>query len=766
MERLLSCDKCALKNSRTSIVNGIGPKKASIMLIGEAPGEIEDLTGEPFTGKSGQALDYLLQQVEMIREECYITNVVKCRPPQNRKPLQKEIEKCFPYLEAEIAEVNPKVIITLGATAMRAILKINSSLKTNMLRIFKYNGTAVIPTIHPADALKRQKDASFAAIIAALNIAKRILLGKNGTQLQAFNEFMAKSCITKANIEKLVANTKYLVLDHEDMPALKGVGLLFIKNDNGKEYVFLPAHELEHYKSLLFENISLKKMVYYAAAEADYLKRANIDLKGVVYDCYPAVYLYDENLPSYGLKFASSMLLAKENYGIEFETAKTKDALKYNYLDCLNTYLIYKKTKKTLLESNLSALFKRHTMPLLKIMQEISANGMYINARNLDLYLEALNEKAERLKEQLRLMLGSESFNPNSTKEIAKALKQLNINVAETTPTGSTKTSKGVLAKYKNPFIELLLQYKNHKKMIEMINSLKTFIREDGRIHARFLLGTETGRLSSQDPNMQNIPPELRTFFEAESGNLFVKMDFSQLELRVLAQVSNDKELQKAFESDSTDIHMYAAKLVFKDKATVKHRTWIKRIVFGLIYGMSIRRLAQELGISEKKAESIKRKLFKFFPAIDKYIQNTNLTLRKEKRLVNPFGRQRRFKYVYNRESFSKASREAVNFMVQSTASDIVQLFFIALRKRLNLEIKYINFVHDEMDIELKAEMLDELINAINLTAKEFPQMLYETFNFKLKLPLAIEMKIGHNWAMNGADIKVEKFVISKLILQ
>ncbi len=171
----LACTRCPLSEGRTQVVFGVGDPKASLLFVGEAPGRDEDLAGEPFVGRSGKVLDRLMgEEIGLTRAECYIANVVKCRPPQNRNPAPSEIEACRPYLEEQITLINPAVVITLGNFATRLLLDTTEGIGQLRGGVYPYGAGRLVPTYHPAYVLRAGGEA-LAEMRADLVRAKRLL---------------------------------------------------------------------------------------------------------------------------------------------------------------------------------------------------------------------------------------------------------------------------------------------------------------------------------------------------------------------------------------------------------------------------------------------------------------------------------------------------------------------------------------------------------------------------------------------------------------
>jgi len=720
------------------------------MFIGEAPGEEEDLTGEPFVGPSGQVLNKIFNLCGIKREEVFISNIVRCRPPQNRTPLKEEIEKCMVYLEKEIKEVSPKCIITLGAVAFHSLLKRTGTLKDNLLRKFKYKDIIVIPAVHPADGLKKKQDNPFWTIYAAIRIAQNSI-----NKVKKYSYVESEIISDSAKLLKELKSARKIVIDYECVKDKTGLGIF---NPYQKKHYFYIG-DMSKIKPLLEDN-EIEKIVYYAPAETKFLK--DYALIGLI-DVYPAIYLLAENLPQYNLKLASSVLTGTFNYSINFEKLKdisVERLAKYNKKDCINTWNLYKLAIK--MPEELQKLYWHHSYPMTSLLAKLQDAGIFIDINALNNAEETLKKEVDSIEKFIKDYVNDQNFNPRSSAQIAAYLKSTGNDTRFLTPKGQISTSKQALAKLNTPFAQQILEFRKKDKLLDFIKRLRKFIGPDGRIHAYYTFGTETGRTASRDPNMQNIPPDLRYIFSVPPQYKFIKLDFSQIELRVLALVANDTKFIEAFEDDNVDIHSYVASLAFNKKnVTSKMRTSAKKIVFGLIYGMGVNRLANELNIKPEKAQVLRTKILKLFPGLQTFITKTEIQVRRDSQVSNLFGRKRRFNFIHSKRSLQTAIREAVNFKIQSTASDIVQLFFLQLDEKLvekKLDAKLINFVHDEADFEVNEKELKKFKQAIRETCAEFKQYLKKTFNVDLKVKIRIDGTIGNNWKELNP---MENFVIS-----
>ena len=203
----LACTRCPLAGSRRTVVFGVGDPHADLMFVGEGPGEQEDLAGEPFVGRSGQLLDRLVyEEMGMTRDQCYIANVVKCRPPQNRDPLPEEIESCRPFLEAQLGLIDPKVVVTLGNFATKLLLGTSEGITRLRGRAYRLGGRALVPTYHPA-AVLRGGGESAAQMRADLVRAAQLLAGAGGSAVPVVpavaEPALARSVSAEAELPRL-----------------------------------------------------------------------------------------------------------------------------------------------------------------------------------------------------------------------------------------------------------------------------------------------------------------------------------------------------------------------------------------------------------------------------------------------------------------------------------------------------------------------------------------------------------------------------------
>ena len=424
---------------------------------------------------------------------------------------------------------------------------------------------------------------------------------------------------------------------------------------------------------------------------------------------------------------------------------------------CLETYLLSRLEKemtKKLEEINGLELFRNIEMPTVEVLSEMQWNGMYANKEELEKFGSKLKEQLE-MKTKMIYEMAGEEFNINSTKQLGEILfEKKKLPIIKKTKSGYS-TDVDVLEKLKkeDPISEQILEYRQLQKLNSTyVEGLKPYINPiTNRIHSFFHQTiTATGRISSTEPNLQNIPTrfelgkQVRKIFEPEEGKIYIDADYSQIELRVLAHMSQDKHMMQAFRNNE-DIHRQAASKVFKtpiDEVTKEQRSSAKAVNFGIVYGISDFGLGEQLGISRKMAKQYIEEYLEEYAGIKKYMDEVTETAKNKGYVETLFHRRRYIPELksknYNVRQFGM--RAAMNTPIQGTAADIMKIAMINVYNRLTkekLDAKIVLQVHDEMMIEAAIEEAEKV--------KEI--LKYEMENaVKLSVPLIAEVSEANNW--------------------
>lgn len=462
------------------------------------------------------------------------------------------------------------------------------------------------------------------------------------------------------------------------------------------------------------------------------------------YDTLAKVYL-DVTLPS------EKEMLGKEKLGyFSFEDERVQKWMAYQ---AIVPYKIKSVLREKLKETGMESLYDEMELPCLYALYEMEKNGIRVDGEALHQYGKKLRTRIEELTAEIHAMAGEE-FNINSPKKLGEILfEKLGLKNGKKTKTGYS-TSAEVLEKLKNahPIIPKILEYRQLTKLNSTYaEGLAGYIRADGRIHGKFhQTVTVTGRISSADPNLQNIPTrmplgrEIRKVFIPEEGSVFVDADYSQIELRVLAHMSGDAALIAAYQADE-DIHAITASQVFDvplDQVDSTLRRKAKAVNFGIVYGISSFGLGQDLDISRKEAEGYIEKYFATYGMVKEFLDRTVEDAKKNGYTVTMFGRRRPIPELASSNFMTRSfgERAAMNAPVQGTAADIIKIAMVRVNRRLkkeHLQSKLVLQIHDELIIETKKEEV-EIVQKILVQ-----EMMHAA---DLAVPLLVDANVGDSW--------------------
>ncbi len=470
--------------------------------------------------------------------------------------------------------------------------------------------------------------------------------------------------------------------------------------------------------------------------------KLGIDDVNIAFDITLAAYLLNPSSSSYDLE----RLCAEYNV----ETAAKSDN------DDVLVYSMPKLIDK--LEEKINAfeqnkLLYEIEIPLAKVLARMENIGFEVDAQGIKNFGEDIAEKIKTLQNEIYESVGYE-FNINSPKQLAKALfEDLGLPAKKKTKSGYS-TSAEVLESLINyhPCIEKILLYRTYAKLKSTYcDSLIEKIGEDGRIHSSFnQTETRTGRISSTEPNLQNIPVRtelgrnLRRYFKAKDGCVLVDADYSQIELRVLAHISGDENMKKAF-LDNVDIHTLTASQVFNmpiDMVTSIMRSRAKAVNFGIVYGIGAFSLSKDIGVSVKEASRYINSYLEHFSSIDAYMKNIIERAKQDGYVETIFGRRRYLPELsasnHNTRAFGE--RVARNAPIQGTAADIIKIAMIRVDNRLkkeNLQARLILQVHDELIVEAPT---NEMMQVAILLQEEMEKAV------SLSVPLEAKAAVGETW--------------------
>ena len=443
----------------------------------------------------------------------------------------------------------------------------------------------------------------------------------------------------------------------------------------------------------------------------------------------------------------------------EVEIDKAKD---YAAEDADVTYRLYKKFYKSLKSEKLNNIYEIFEKPLIKILAFMEIEGIKVDNKFLNTLSLKFEKKIEKIQKEI-FKISKKEFNIASPKQLGEIIyNDLKIAGLKKTKKGSFATSASVLedlAFKGHEFAKLVLDWRQLSKLKNTYSdSLPEHLNPNTkRVHTSFLLAaTTTGRLASSDPNLQNIPiktedgRDIRKAFIAEKDNVLISADYNQIEMRILADLADVKELKKAFKNNE-DIHSLTASQIFNidiKKVDKDQRRKAKAINFGIIYGISQYGLAKQINVSNYEAEEFLNAYFAKFPEIKIYMDNTIKFCRKSGYVNNIFGRRSHFNSIndknFNVRNFQE--RAAINAPIQGSASEIMRLAMIRIDKKLeeekSIKSKMLLQIHDELIFEVKKNEIKKMMKIIKDEMISVANSDYHSFS----IPLTVDINSGNNW--------------------
>ncbi|MDL4840653.1 DNA polymerase I [Aquibacillus rhizosphaerae] len=548
--------------------------------------------------------------------------------------------------------------------------------------------------------------------------------------------------------------------DNYHLAAIEGFGLV---NEN-KKY-FIPtdvAIKSDAFKRWA-EDGKYKKWVFDAKKVTVALLKHDIQIKGIEFDLLLASYLIDpsenhHDIPAISHRLGQKQVLFDEEVygkGAKMKVPEFDELVNHITRKANMIYLLKEEVEKELEQNEQLELLKELELPLSIVLGEMEALGVQVDVDRLKHMGEELKERLQTIESEVHELAG-ETFNLNSPKQLGPILfEKLGLPVIKKTKTGYS-TSADILEQLQNKheIIPKLLVYRQLGKLqstyIEGL--LKVVHKDNQKIHTRFNQAlTQTGRLSSIEPNLQNIPIRLeegkkirQAFIASKDGWVIFAADYSQIELRVLAHIANDEKLIEAFNNDM-DIHTRTAMDVFHveaDEITDNMRRQAKAVNFGIVYGISDYGLSQNLGITRKDAKTFIDRYLNSYPGVQTYMDEV-VQEAKQKGFVTTLMNRRRYLPDITNRNFnlrSFAERTAMNTPIQGSAADIIKLAMINLNEKLkeeNMQAQMLLQVHDELILEAPIEELDRL--------KEIVPSVMESA-VELSVPLKVDYAYGKTW--------------------
>lgn len=767
-EKKAACQKCCYKE-RIFVKSFIA--NSNVLIVGEAPGQVESQEGCPFKGQSGQLLRKLLREAGFEDEKLSYVNTVSCHPPGNETPKKDAMEICAKlFLHPIIASIKPKLAILAGSVALNAFFP-GERIMEKKGSFQSKNGITFLPVLHPAYCLrnpastmllKKDLEKAKAFLDGSLNSKKEYTILKTVADFDACLEEILLSDIISVDIE-----TSGTLDPLKEDAKIWTIAFGYAQ----KKAVCIP---LEHPE---VENIEFKdkarkvvekilkshtpKIFHNCSFDLKFLKKFGFKVNGKINDTMVMSYLLDENKHSYSLKILAAEFL--DGYDTEFSKNLNELGV-YNCSDADNTLRLYnlfivelQKHKKLL------KLYEEVLVPMCKVISDMELTGILIDVPYLDKLTKIYRNKTDSIMETIH-----KEF-PESVQVDLSSPKQLGVLLFNTlkyqskkqTKTGQRSVDSEVLEKLSeegNTFAKYLLRLRNYEKLLSTyIKNIPEMVKSDGRIHCGFhITGTRTGRLSSSNPNMQNIPrsKDIKKMFIAKPGFKIINVDASQAELRVGCSIANERNMIKAY-NEGADIHkLTASKVLNKEisKITQDDRQKAKGVNFGFLYGSSaegFKGYAEStygLKLSLNECIQFRKRYFESYPDLLSWYRRVEDSIRKNGFVEYPDGRFARFPNTIGLyEIPSEIIRKGINYPVQGGSSDIILFTMVKLQELLkkdDVQAEIIVTVHDSIVLECAEAQVQAAIDVIKIIAKE---EILKQFPW-LKVPMLFDFAAGPNW--------------------
>lgn len=787
-----NCEECPLhEEAQTVCLVGDGPVPAKIMIVGEAPGYREDEVERPFAGKSGKLLDAALEKVGLSRDDAFITNVVKCRPPDNAPPTKGQMKACRHYLDAELKAVDPEFILTVGNSALSLIKK--SGIMKHRGELFDYNGSQVLPTVHPAAVLRNPRYEG--VFNTDLNTFSRLVRGESGSLdtrtflvqgkrgLTAACQAILKSTALAYDVETTIGGEFAPDAALATIAIAVKPGVVFVvpimhpeaRWRDPKRVIEIVAHALAY--------TNARRIAHNAKFDDRWVSHFGGDVRAD-FDTMIAAHMLDENRFK-ALKYLAQLLLGVDPWA-DIDTMRVMEQplrklARYNAKDAdytLRLYYVFRQQLTAPGNERTLRIFSKLLMPASRALTDIERTGMYVDQDRLLQRRLELDEKLKKIDRLLVRRVGHPA-NWNSPQQVAKILfGELGYPMFELTKKGAASTKESVMlrlsvtekakgTKDSRNIPALILKHRElQKNKGTYFDNWAALTDENSRIHTAYkITGTVTGRLSSGKQhekergfNAQQIPrnPWLRSVFGAPEGWKHFEADFSQIELRIAAHLSQEPTMKRLFQLGE-DIHLATAVQVTgksPKSITSEERKKAKAVNFGFLYGMGYKKFVDYardnygVHVELEEAKAVRNRFFETFSGLRSWHERQRRLVRNYGRVQSLIGRVRHLPDIESgdEEIRQEAERQAINSPVQGLASDMMLMALNLLHERMPPdEAKVTGTVHDSILGEIREDKVDYWVPIIRKTMENLP--LKKMYGAELSVPIVVDIKVGDHWS-------------------
>jgi DNA polymerase-1 len=785
---LANCEACPLRGEK--MARDTGPEGAKIVVVSRSPGKAEVGMGKVFSGPSGKVLNHLLSENDIKREDVRVTNVVLCK---TEKPPKEAIEACKPRLLAEIK--NAETVVACGAEAVQLFTGMGVHKARGYAHIEP--GKRIIATFNPAAALHKPeifpdlvKDFRLAFNPPSIPNLPTVRYTDDPREAREWIRSIRQSGIP----HQVGCDIESFGLDYRAPLAsfaMSGTGdrafAIGVRTLNNRDF-------LHNYLKPLLESVQTRYVWHNGKFDIKNLRHKGINarcdedtmlLSGVL-DERPGTHSLEYVLmdvlgwPDYEPQSVKDFKKLQENKDINSVINLTPEELEalipnaselyeYNAYDAAGTSQLFPILQERAIADDVHRPYQLLLRPFSDCFAQVELAGIHYDVEAaLNLYEDDIMPRLWEWNEQAALLSGREGINLNSPKQLSEWYYdehrvQLTELFRKDKPRSVDDTFRKEIIAGRfvstNPrlVVEFTKIYDKWKQLetqrSRYIVGLIDKVDDEGKVHTSFKgLGTETGRLSGEAPNLQNITrtgrheglPNIRALFVSSPGRKLVQADYSQAELRTIASLSGDRNLTRIY-ATGQDLHNVTASRFFGPEFTKENRQTAKNCNFGGFYGQTPQTFLEKHGIPIEQSAPYIEWLWQEFADVAAWVEELKQRIKTDGFLQTPFGRKKRF-HLLTRENANASYREGVNFMVQSTAHDFTLWSFINLHRQLDPENCQLAIeVHDSIVADTKEDYLDTGVQQIRQLMEIAPK---ETIEWEL--PFTVDVHTGHKWGELG----------------
>jgi len=728
---LCKCDECTLKEYGYVPMQEPTSPQFPVLFYGQAGGSTEDITGVPFTGRAGKMFWRLLKEADLNKSHLYLSNIAGCVPPEDRKPTDHEVACCHARVYDEIHRIQPELIIALGDVAAKALTgsKHITSLRGQMFPLLaEWNYECkVLCVLHPSFVMRQRQWIEIA--INDLKLVVDFFMNEPIIEVIDDQPVFLKDPTPSKFAEELEAGSTYQTSFDIETPGelnprkAEIVGISFCYSDKKAMAIDLfPGDPRWDIMKRFLEDEKAYKIAQNGQFDTACLDMQGVDVKGWKFDTMLAEHTLSSDLPG-NLDFLRSRYTKIPPYKPPKKDMKSiahwdsDRRLTYGCLDALTTWVVAQ-AQMQLMDERHWGVLNNIEMPLVPVLNRMERKGVLVDINALALLHSKLLPDIEEMKEKYFDPLG---LNPNSPIQMGKYF-------------GVEDTEEDTLEKLikrgheHNELMKQLLEYRSIQKtdsvyVIGVYNRL-----EEGRIHTHFKFETGTGRLASENPNLQNVPKWLRVIYISDDGKLWVEGDYSQVELRALGLLSGEQSILDEFAKGQNTHHIVGYEIFHKkwDELTEGQKLRAKAVVFGTAYGRSARSIAIEFNIPTSVAEEWQALCINRYPGFLTYKQKQYDEFTSTGQCQTPYGRIRTLQSI----------TQAYNTPVQGVCADLLKTTLILLDKAgVDLRLT----VHDSIAAQFDEKEVMDGAREMKKIA-ERPIAEFNGYQFPIKVG------IGSNW--------------------